>query len=91
MKLPIENHAYPITQNFVNDPTTWTLFVDGSNNMHGCGLGTVLISPIGIQMEHNICPNYNIFNKKAQYEELITGLQRVLILKSKQINVLSDS
>lgn len=49
-----------------DDQKPWILHVDGSNNLHGSGLGLVIISPEGAQIEHNIKVNFNTSNNEAK-------------------------
>ena len=37
----------PKEQSQDDDLTTWKLFIDGSSNQHGCGVGIVLQTPLG--------------------------------------------
>src|ERR1700732_612403 len=42
-------------------------------------------------MEHSVRLNFNTMNNEAEYEALITGLQRALVCKAEQINIQYDS
>lgn len=90
VELPIQDPIFSTIQNIDHDPTRWILFVNGSRNMYGSGLGIVLISLEG-QFEHNNEHNHKISNNKVGYEALITKLQRALLLHAECFKVLSDS
>lgn len=67
------------------------MLVDGSHNTHKSGLCIFLISPEGLEFEHNIWINYNSLNNEVKYKALITWLQKALLLHIEYIKVLSDS
>lgn len=74
-----------------NNGVAWNMFVDGSNNQSGSGVGIVLISPEGAQIEQSIWLNFNTSNNEEKYEALIAGLQRASLLQAKEINIFSNS
>ena len=48
----------------------WTLFVDGSSNFRGAGLGVVLKPPQGDKIVRAICCEFKTTNNEAEYEAL---------------------
>lgn len=87
VKLPVdETTQSPYIPND-DKPNLQILHVDGSNSLHESGVGIVLPSPEGTQIEYNIQLNFNTSNNKAEYEDLISGLQiRVYIDSQLMVN-----
>ncbi|XP_057803119.1 uncharacterized protein LOC131018411 [Salvia miltiorrhiza] len=70
---------------------TWKLYVDGSSNVRGSGLGIVLSSPRGDNIERSIRCNFKTTNNEAEYEAMLSGLGLAKEIGVKRINVFSDS
>ncbi|XP_057803551.1 uncharacterized protein LOC131018872 [Salvia miltiorrhiza] len=70
---------------------TWKLYVDGSSNVRGSGLGVVLSSPRGDNIERSIRCDFKATNNEAEYEAMIAGLGLAKEIGVKRINVFSDS
>ncbi|RRC42143.1 reverse transcriptase-like protein, partial [Escherichia coli] len=75
----------------ISDNNPWLLYVDGSSNVRGCGLGVVLKSSQGGNLVYSIRCEFKATNNEAEYEALIAGLDIALRLGAKQLNVRSDS
>ncbi|KAJ9542676.1 hypothetical protein OSB04_029182 [Centaurea solstitialis] len=75
----------------ISDNKPWLLYVDGSSNVRGCGLGVVLKSSQGGNMVYSIRCEFKATNNEAEYEALIAGLDIALKLGAKQLHVRSDS
>ena len=58
----IETSEHP---NSNEDLAKWKLFVDGSSNQHGCGVGLILQTPSREQMEYDIRIGFKATNNKA--------------------------
>lgn len=69
----------------------WTLFVDGSSNQRGAGLGVMLKSPQGDKVVQSICCDFKATNNEAEYEALIAGMVVAKDLGATGLNVYSDS
>ena len=69
----------------------WALYVDGSSNMSGAGVGLILISPEGIITEYALHFEFSAMNNGAEYEALIAGLRIVKELGVDRLRVHSDS
>ncbi|KAI5323171.1 hypothetical protein L3X38_032243 [Prunus dulcis] len=63
----------------------WTLFVDGSSNAHGCGVGLVLVSPDKVALEYALRFKFQASNNEAEYEALLAGLRLAKEMDAKQI------
>ncbi|XP_070015725.1 uncharacterized protein [Nicotiana sylvestris] len=72
------------------NPGIWTLFVDGSSNIKGAGLGIVLVPPTGETIRQAI-KSHSIINNEAEYEAVIAGLELARELHINQIVIKSDS
>ncbi|KAJ9556549.1 hypothetical protein OSB04_011163 [Centaurea solstitialis] len=75
----------------ISDNKPWILYVDGSSNVRGCGLGIVLKSSQGGNIVYSIRCEFKATNNEAEYEALIAGLDIALRLGAKQLHVRSDS
>lgn len=67
----------------------WTLFVDGSSNLKGTGLGVVLTSPKEDIIERVICCAFKTTNKEG--EALIARLLLVKDMNAKDFLVKGNS
>ncbi|XP_056688000.1 uncharacterized protein [Spinacia oleracea] len=74
-----------------NVEEVWTLFVDGSANFRGAGLGVVLKSPQGDMIAQAICCDFKATNNEAEYEAVIAGLTLAEELEASGLNIFSDS
>ncbi|XP_072064344.1 uncharacterized protein [Arachis hypogaea] len=57
------------------DPTTWSLYVDGSSNKAGSGAGVILESNQGVRIVLSLRFDFPASNNQAEYEALLTGLK----------------
>ncbi|XP_010496968.1 PREDICTED: uncharacterized protein LOC104773993 [Camelina sativa] len=69
----------------------WKLYVDGSSNIRGTGLGLVLMSPTGDTASRAVRCNFRATNNEAEYEALIAGLTLARELGAQNLEVFSDS
>ncbi|GKV35996.1 hypothetical protein SLEP1_g44183 [Rubroshorea leprosula] len=74
-----------------SEAETWTLYVDGSSNNKGSGVGAVLTGPDGFRSEHALKFNFQATNNVAEYEALLLGLRLAAELKVKRLQINSDS
>ena len=77
--------------NQVGKTGTWQLYVDGSSNFRGAGLGIVLKSTQGDMIVRSICYYFKATNNEAEYEALIVGMILAHDLKDNNLHVFSDS
>ncbi|GFZ09647.1 hypothetical protein Acr_21g0002460 [Actinidia rufa] len=77
-------------QNQDNDLTRWKLFVDGSANQHGCGIGIAFQTPSGEQMEYAIRIRFKATNNNAEYEALLARLRIATELGLESLDAYSD-
>ncbi|XP_038719811.1 uncharacterized protein LOC120012457 [Tripterygium wilfordii] len=83
----MDNAHKELRQNNGDDEAIWQLFVDGSSNAKGSGLGIILISPQGDQFPQVVHCGFHATNNEA----LIEGLKQAKELKVQRVHVTSDS
>ena len=71
-------------------PTCWKVYVDGTTNQRGFGVGLVLISPEGITIEKSLKLGFLATNNEVEYEALLEGMSMVKKLGRKSVNMFSD-
>ncbi|KAL6344991.1 hypothetical protein AAG906_007722 [Vitis piasezkii] len=69
----------------------WTLQVDGASRSSGFGVGLLLQSPTGEQLEQAIRLRFPASNNEAEYEAILSGLDLALALSVSRLRVYSDS
>ena len=71
--------------------TDQKLFVDGVVNTQGNGVGLILTSPEGIDIEYALRFGFHTSNNEAEYEAVIAGLNLAHSLEVDQLEICSDS
>ncbi|XP_050889067.1 uncharacterized protein LOC127094253 [Lathyrus oleraceus] len=79
-----------MAQNYV-DLASWRLYFDGSRHKYGSGIGGVIISLDGIHAEFKYIIEGVCINNEAEYESLITGLELMLELGARNVEIMEDS
>ena len=74
-----------------DDLPIWKLFVDGASNAQGSGVGLILTSLEGIDIEYALRFGFHASNNEAKYEAVIAGLNLAYSLEVDQLEVCSDS
>ena len=69
----------------------WKLSVDGASNAQGSGVGLILTSPEGIDIEYALKFGFHASNNEAEYVAVIAGLNVAYSLEVDQLEVCSDS
>ena len=69
----------------------WELYVDGTANQRGSGVGLVLVSPEKIIIEKSLRLNFFATNNEAKYEVLLKGMMMVQKIGGKVVRVFSNS
>ncbi|XP_010658094.1 uncharacterized protein LOC104881059 [Vitis vinifera] len=69
----------------------WTLQVDGASWSSGFGVGLLLQSPTGEQLEQAIRLGFPASNNEAEYEAILSGLDLALAPSVSRLRVYSDS
>ena len=73
------------------DLPIWKLFVDGAANAQGSGVGLILTSPEGIDIEYALRFGFRSSNNEVEYEAIIAGLNLAYSMEVDQLEVCSDS
>ncbi|XP_073154221.1 uncharacterized protein [Henckelia pumila] len=69
----------------------WKVYVDGSSNSEGCGLGALLISPHGDEIRLAVRLNFRASNNEAEYEVVLIGLRAAKQVGAGRVHLYSDS
>ncbi|RVW99982.1 Transposon Ty3-I Gag-Pol polyprotein [Vitis vinifera] len=69
----------------------WTLRVDGASRSSGSGVGLLLQSPTGEQLEQAIRLGFSASNNEAEYEAILSELDLALALSVSKLRIYSDS
>lgn len=69
----------------------WKLFVDGSSNKRGRGVGIVLERPNGLMVEQSLIFKFKISNNQAEYEALLAGMELAWDLGVEYLECRTDS
>ena len=72
------------------DLPTWKLFVDEAANAQGSGVGLILTSLEGIDIEYALRFGFQASNNEAKYEAVIAGLNLAHSMEVDQLEVCSD-
>ena len=73
------------------DLPIWKLSVDGAVNAQGSGVGLILTSPEGIDIEYALRFGFQASNNEAEYEVVIAVLNLARSMEVDQLEVCSDS
>ena len=72
-------------------PPCWKVYVDGTTNQRGSGVGLVLISPKKTIIEKSLRLGFSTMNNEAEYEALLQGIAMVQKMGGKVVEMFSDS
>ena len=73
------------------DLPIWRLSVGWAANAQGSGVGLILTSPEGIDIEYVLGFGFRASNNEAEYEAVIVGLNLTHSMEVDQLEVCSDS
>jgi ribonuclease HI/probable phosphoglycerate mutase len=71
--------------------TPWKLYFDGSVCKDGQGVGIVLISPSGAEIEMSSRLNFHCTNNQTEYQALLLGLIMLWSMGVKHVEAYGDS
>lgn len=69
----------------------WILFVDRASQTSGSGIGPLLRSPIGEQLEQVIRLGFPASNNEIEYKAILSKLNLALALSASKIKICNDS
>ena len=69
----------------------WRVFVDGASSTMRAGVGFVIVTSTGIQLEHSFRLGFRASNNEAKYEALLVGLRTVLGMGTRDVEIYLDS
>ena len=75
----------------MSDLLIWRLSVDGVANAQGSGVGLILTSSDGIDIEYALRFGFRTSNNEAEYKVVIDGLNLAHSMEVEQLEVCSDS
>lgn len=67
------------------------MYVDGASQALGFGIGLLLQSPTGEQLEQTIQLGFPASNNEAEYEAILFELNLTLALSASKLEIYSDS
>ena len=73
------------------EPLQWKVYVDGTANQKGFGVGLVLISLERLVVEKSFRLGFSATNNEAEYEALLEGMSMVQRMGGKLATMFSDS
>ena len=85
---PLNTPTLPIkTTQLAPDLPIWRLSVDGVANSQGSGVGLILTSPNGIDVEYALRFRFQASNNEAEYEAVIARLNLAHSMKADQLEI----
>ena len=69
----------------------WRMYFDGAANQYGYGIGVLLVAPDGSHIPLFVKLNFSAANNVAEYEACILGLEALLAIKVREVEVYGDS
>ncbi|KAL0317338.1 UNVERIFIED_CONTAM: hypothetical protein Sangu_2148100, partial [Sesamum angustifolium] len=69
----------------------WLLHVDGSSTTQGNGVGVVITSPYGEDLEFVVKFGFKASNNEAEYEALVIGMRMTHEVVARHLVAYSDS
>ncbi|XP_075478960.1 uncharacterized protein LOC142519822 [Primulina tabacum] len=69
----------------------WRVFVDGTSNLSGCGVGVVVVTPSGEKIKLALRIDSRVTNNEAEYEAVLSGLQAAQEVGASRVIIYYDS
>ncbi|XP_075475888.1 uncharacterized protein LOC142514743 [Primulina tabacum] len=74
-----------------SEEEVWKVSVDGASSLMGCGVGVVLVSPLGENVKLALRIDSRITNNEAEYEAVLAGIRAAREVGASRIILYSDS
>ena len=74
----------------VEEKTTWKMYFNGASNQHGYEVGVLLIAPDGVHIPLSAKLNFVATNNIVEYEACIVGLEALLAIDVKEVEIYGD-
>ena len=75
----------------LREPLPWKVYVDGTSNHKGSGVGLVMVSPERIIIKKSLRLGFLATNIEAEYEALLEGMAMVQKMGRRTVEMFSDS
>ena len=75
----------------LQEPLFLKVYVDGTANQRGSGVGLVLVSPKQITIEKSLRLGFSATNNEDEYEALLEGMSMVQRMEGKAVKMFSNS
>ena len=75
----------------LREPLPWKVYVDGTANHKGSGVGLVVVSPERIIIKKSLRLGFLATNIEAEYEALLEGMAMVQKMGERTVEMFSDS
>ena len=87
----IADHTIVEVMSIFTDFRPWKLYFDGSSHQNGTGIWILIISPQNDPIKFKFRLNQFCSNNEAEYEALIIGLEILLEMGAKCVEIKGDS
>src|SRR4051812_8053082 len=91
MYLRSQDWDEPLPEEGPDPESKWGLIFDGASNVHGHGIGAIIITPHGSHVPFTARICFDCTNNIAEYEACIMGLEEAINLRIKILDVYGDS
>ena len=75
----------------LQEPLFLKVYIDGTTNQRGSGVGLVLVSPEKLTIEKSFRLGFSAMNNEAEYETFLEGMSMVQRMGGKVVKMFSDS
>jgi hypothetical protein len=72
-------------------PMEWMIYVNGSSNTKGCGVGVILENSYGLATEYSLKFDFPKSNNQAEYEACLAEIRMAKELGANAVTICSDS
>ncbi|XP_073017329.1 uncharacterized protein [Primulina eburnea] len=74
-----------------DEEEVWRVFVDEASSLAGCGVGVVVITPLGEKIKLALRIDSSVTKNEAEYEAVLAGIRAAREVGASQIIFYSDS